>query len=312
MTTAAELKRRWYEPENIRLRSAVLRWLRGVDPRPSELGEIDGRVDLRGIPLAGSPVPFGDSNDPGSGVVWESLDLRRAHLDGLHFFGARIENCLLDSASAMGFRLWGSDVIDCSLRRTHFGARATLGTGEWLGRRNVWRRVSFEGATLPQASFYDCTLEACSFEKNGSRIVLEGCEVHDCTFRGEFEALLIDSRRGEESPVEPRAFSADFSRATFNDSHIVGYVLDRTRLPEQDDLIVIKNYPPVIDRAIAWLTQRAGSEADDAARQVLDMYARPQGVDQTDVCFDPRGLEPAVGEAVRQSLAHATLPSIDT
>jgi uncharacterized protein YjbI with pentapeptide repeats len=268
-------------------------------------------VDLRGIPLAGSPAGFGDKDDPGSGVVWESLDLRRAHLDGMHFFGARIENCLLDSANAMDFRLWGSEVVDCSLRRTHFGTRATFGTDEWMGRRNVWRRVAFEGATLSEASFYGCTLEACSFENNGRRMVLEGCEVLDCSFRGEFEALLIEAGR-EGSPVDPRAFSADFSRATFHDSHIVGYVLDRTRLPEQDDLIVIKNFPPVVDRALDWLAQHAGSDADDMARQVLGVYARPRGVDQTDLCLDLRGIEPTIGDAVRRSLAHATLPSIDT
>lgn len=302
MTTAADLKRRWYEPENAGLRMAVLGWLREGGRRPAGLREIDGRVDLRGIPLTASPVTFGDKDDPGSGVRWEGLDLRLAQVDGLRFFAARIENCLFESASVMDLRPWGSEVVECSFRRAKvYGA---LGTGEWLGLRNVWRRVAFEGAKLSECAFTGCALHECSFEKNGRRLVLEDCEVVDCAFRGDFESLIITGR-GHRSPVDDGAFSADFSQATFTDSHIVGYSLDRTRLPDQHDLIVIRGSQPVLVGAVQWLAEHATSEAEDTARSILERWTNPSGSDQTDLCFDLRGVDPAIGEAVRRSLAVA-------
>lgn len=303
MATAAELKRRWYEPENGRLRIAVLGWLRDGGPKPAELGEIDGRVDLRGIPLTASPVTFGDQHDPSAGVAWKSLDLRRAQVDGLRFFAARIENCLFDSASLMDLRLWGSEVVDCSFRRANvYGA---LGTGEWLGRRNIWRRVDFASASLKEQSFSGCVLDECNFEKNGRRLVLEGCEVIDCTFRGEFDALLISASERGSSVDLPLTFRADFTHATFNDSSIRGYRLDRTRLPEQDDLIVVRNYPPLVDRAVGWLGDHASGEAENVALDILEMWNEPRGLDGTDLCFDLRGVEPAIGDAIRRSLDYA-------
>jgi len=278
----------------------VLNWLHGRGSKPTELGEIDGRVDLRGIPLTSSPVIFGDKNDPRAGVTWSGLDLRRAQVDGLRFFAGRIENCLMDSASLRDLRLWGSEVNESSIRRaTVYGA---LGTGEWLGRRNVWRQVAFDGAKLKDSAFSGCVLERCSFGNNGKRLVLEDCEVIDCTFRGEFTALLI-SGRGHRWPIDPQAFSADFSQATFTDSHVVGYALDRSRLPDQQDLILVRDYPNVIGRAVQWLADHTLGSAENSARDLLAMWTAPPGMDHTDLCFDLRGIDTSIAQAVRNALA---------
>jgi len=179
-----------------------------------------------------------------------------------------------------------------------------LGNGEWSGRRNIWRRVAFEGAKLRESAFIGCVLDQCSFEKNGRRLRIEDSEVIDCTFRGDFESLLIDGR-GYRWAVDPRAFSADFSRATFTDSHIVGYSLDRVRLPNQSDLIVIHSYQPVLQKAVHWLAEHATSEAEGTARDILEMWIKPPGSDLADTCFDLRGIDPAIGEGVRRALSHA-------
>jgi uncharacterized protein YjbI with pentapeptide repeats len=305
VTTAADLKRRWYERENARLRMAVMVWLRGDGPKPDALGEIDGRVDLRGIPLTASPATFGDSEQPGSGVRWESLDLRRAQVDGLRFFGAHIADCLFDSASLLDLRLWGTEVVDCSFRRADLPS-AALGTGEWCGRRNVWRRVAFDGANLRESFFTGCVLEACTFERNGYRLLIEDCEVVDCTFRGEWDSLLI-AGHGHRYPVSPSGFSVDFSQATFNDSSITGYQLGRTKLPDQDDLIIIPAYPPVLRRAVDWLNTHATSDAENRARAMLQRRVEAPGADDSDLCFDLPGINDcALEDALRTALEHAT------
>lgn len=303
VTSAAELKRRWYEPENAGLRMAVLEWLRGHGRKPGGLAEVDGRVDLRGIPLTASPVTFGGKDDPAAGVRWSSLDLRRAQLDGLRFFAARVENCLFDSANLMDLRLWGTEVVDCSFR--HAEMSGGLGSGEWSGRRNIWRRVVFEGTKLGGSGFTGCVLEECRFEKNDRRLLIEDSEVIACTFRGHFDSLLVD-RRGYRWAVDPRAFSADFSAATFTDSHIVGYSLDQVQLPKQPELIVIPRYQPVLQKAVLWLSEHATNEAEGTARDILEMWIEPPGSDLADLCFDLRGIDPAVGEGVRLALSHAT------
>lgn len=296
MATAADLRRRWYEPERAGLHVAVRAWLMGGAPKPSGLGEIDNRVDLRGIPLLSTPVVIGDASEPASGVLWESLDFRRASGAEFSFYGARIENCLFDSATLTDLRLHGTEFVDCSFRRADLRKWGGF-AGAWHGRRNTWRRTDFGHAKLRNMTFENCVLDGCHFEQNGKRIVFEGCEILDCTFRGEWHSLLIESR-GQASRD---AFSADLSEASLTDSHILGYSLDHARLPEQAGLVVIRGYPPIARRAIAQLTNDTTNDAERTARAILS--ARLHGLaDDSDACYDLRGLTPEVQETIRTAL----------
>ena len=98
MVTAAELKRRWSEPDRLRQVRDVRSWLTGQRARPDGLDAVDGRADLRGIPLTATPATIGDKDDPSGGVAWDSLDLSGAQLDQLRVFGGRITDCVFDSA----------------------------------------------------------------------------------------------------------------------------------------------------------------------------------------------------------------------
>lgn len=57
--------------------------------------------------------------------------------------------------------------------------------------------------------------------------------------------------------------------------------------------------------AVQWLEEHATSKTEDTARGILEMWTNPSDSDQTDLCFDLRGVDPAIGEAVRRSLAVA-------
>ncbi|WP_375504176.1 pentapeptide repeat-containing protein [uncultured Jatrophihabitans sp.] len=301
--TAAELKRRWNDPEAMRLVRAVRSWLTGQAARPAGLGEVEGRVDLRGIPLTASPVMLGDKDDPSAGVVWESLDLSGAQVESLRFFGSRISDCRFDGASVLGLRLWGTEVSDCSFRRADLRSRA-LGTPEWRGLPTVWRRVAFDRAQLRESEFTGSVLEACTFEKTSKLLQLQDCEVIDCTFRGKLDTLLIDGR-GLSQPVSPSAFSADFREAVFSDSSITGYVLDRVLLPEQADLVVVRRYPEAFRVAAARLSERAGTEVERRVVAFLEGWAQPPGAEESDCCFDLGPLEGAENAGFNEALERA-------
>ncbi|WP_157683123.1 pentapeptide repeat-containing protein [Microlunatus soli] len=232
---------------------------------------------------------------------WQSLDLRRAQIDAARFFGSEIENCLFDSASLLDWRLWGTEVTDCSFRRADLRGSGGLGTGEWLGRRNVWRRVAFDRANLVDSSLTGCVLIDCSFDAPSRSLKFQDSEVVDCTFRGPAREMIIDGR-GHRYPVSPSAFSADFSQAEFTDVSITGYVLDRVKLPDQAGLFVARHYPAVYRRAAAWLSSQPNDASAQGALAYLEYALKAPGAEDSDACFDLRGFdEPELEATMRRA-----------
>ena len=304
MATAAELKRRWDGLDAARLVREVRTWLLGQGPRPGGLAEVDGRVDLRGIALSATPATVGDPQDPRAGVTWEGLDLSGAQVEELRFFGGRIRGCRFDGASLTGLRMFGSTVEDSSFVRADLRSRA-LGGGDWNGLRTAWRRVAFDRANLRESVFLGCLLEDCTFEKTTKLLQITDAEVRGCTFTGLLTSLLV-SGQGHQLPVDPRSFSADLSGAVLKDSKIEGYSLDATRLPDQDDLLVVRRYPPVMKVAASYLQLSDDSPAGRAAGAVLGQWFKAPGRDDSDVCFDLGGFgDDAVAAAVRRAVAYA-------
>ena len=302
--TSTALRRRWEEPAVAALVRDVRAWLLRRGPRPSGLKEVDGRVDLRGIPLAAGPTALGDPQDPRGGVTWEGLDLSGARLEELRFFGGRLVGCRFDGASLTGLRMFGSTVEDSSFRRAHLRSRA-LGGGEWQGLRTAWRRVAFDRADLRESVFLGCLLEDCTFEQTSRLLQITDCEVTRCRFSGVLTSLLV-SGQGHRVPVDPQAFSADLGAATLKDSKLEGYSLDETTLPDQADLLVVRHYPPVMAAAVAHLQLSDDSPAGRGAARVLGQWFRAPGREDSDVCFDLGGFgDDAIAEAVRRAVTYA-------
>lgn len=301
---AAALRRRWDGPAAAGLVRAVRTWLTGQGPRPAGLGTVEGRTDLRGIPLTTTPTTVGDPDDPARGVTWEGLDLSSARLEELRFFAGTVRDCRFDGASLVGLKLWGSEVVDCSFQRADLRSRG-LGTGEWHGRRDVWRRVAFDRADLRESVFVGCVLDACTFERTSSLLQVVDAEVSGCTFVGELTSLLV-SGQGHRFPVSPTAFSADLGRAVLRGSKIEGYALDRVRLPEQEDLLVVRRYPTVVRAATAHLRDAGATDAERRAGALLARWFAAPGSEDSDVCFDLGGFADAgLAEAVRRAVAWA-------
>lgn len=149
------------------------------------LGAVDGRVDLRGI---GPPAFPWTAKDPlpllrSAGL--RGLDLTNARLPNFRLIDCRIEDCVLDGAELEDWRLWGTEVRECSFRQ------ATLDAGMGGDRRgaNTWERVDFSGGDLRGSShtheeYRDCDFFGARLKRvdfNGSRHV-----------RSRFSGLLFD------------------------------------------------------------------------------------------------------------------------
>ncbi len=289
MITAAQLRRRWSQPDRLRLVRETRAWLAGQGQRPGGLDEHRGRTDLRGIPLTASPATIGDKDDPSAGVVWDSLDLSGAQLEQLRVFAGTITNCVFDGAGLAGLRLWGSAIADSTFRRADLRGGA-LGTAVWHGRRNTWRNVVFDRANLREATFTAAILDTCSFEKTSKQLHLVDCDVRACHFRGELNSLVIDGR-GHRHRVDPSAFFADFSQAVFRNCSIIGYHLDNVVLPAQDDLVVLRRYPGLLRAARDWLLRPDATELERRTAGILDYPLKAPGTEDSDYCFDLNGFD---------------------
>ena len=304
MVTAVDLKHRWSEPDRLRLVREVRTWLTGHGPQPAGLEEHNGRTDLRGIPLFATPVSVGDKDDPAAGATWNSLDLSGAQLEHLRFFAGCISNCVFDNASLFGMRLWGTEITDSSFRRADLRSSA-LGTGEWHGHRDTWRRVDFSRANLREVTFTAAILDRCTFEKTSKGLRFIDSEIHNCTFRGQLSELVI-AGRGHQYPVDPSAISADFRNADLRDFSITGYHVDKVLFPPQDDLVVVHHYPQVFREAAAWLRRPSATEAESRTAGIFDYALKAPGGEDTDYVSALNGYgNPVTAAVVGRALATA-------
>ena len=299
--SASELKHRWSEPDRLRLVRDIRTWLTGQGPQPDGLEKHQGRTDLRGIPLTATPATIGDKDNPAAGITWDSLDLTGSQLEQLRFFAGTITNCVFDTANLNGLRLWGTRVTDSTFRRTDL-RNSALGTGEWHGLRNTWQHVTFDRANLREVSFIAATLNHCTFEKTTKGLQLIDCEIFDCVFTGELGTLGI-AGRGHRFPVDPSSISADFRQATLGEFYIEGYHTGNVSLPQQDDLVVVHDYPSAFRTAAAWLRRPDATEIEQRTAGIFDYRLKAPGGEDTDYVTALNGYgDPEIVAAVTQAL----------
>jgi hypothetical protein len=84
----------------------------------------------------------------------------------------------------------------------------------------------------------------------------------NCVFEGELRDVLFYRRgfEGETFPANEMA-NVDFSRAKLHDVGFRGLTMDRVKLPEDADHIVIRNVPSTLDKLIAALKPQGDSLA---------------------------------------------------
>ncbi len=232
----------------------------------------DGRVDLRWLRLP-EPSVMRKYQMAGSSVTeikpaavfrrinWQNLDLTGSELNGIRFFDSKIRNCLFEECQLQDLRLWSTVIADSSFRGANL-RNAALG-GVQDGKRNIYSRVDFSEADLRDTAYQAACFERCVF-RNAKlvKVDFQTSTFTDCRFEGELRDVLFYRRgfNGEAFPPNEMV-NVDFSRAKLRDVGFRGLTLDRVRLPQDAEHIVIKNFASALDKAVDVLKHQEDSTA---------------------------------------------------
>lgn len=299
MTTTTEQRAvtRWSAPGGEELRDEVVgRLLRGESLRGLDLGERDGRIDLRGLRI---PPPERLKTYSKHGWVVEEvgglvvfrnvhlvdLDFSGSNLESMRLFGVTITNCRFDDARCQDWRLWASTVERCSFVGADL-RKAVLGS--WYeNRENVWCHVNFSRANLRRIVSTAATFEDCDFaDAQLVKVDFQSSSFVRCKFAGLVREVIFYDHGYKTGKAEPnRMVDVDFSEAELRMVEFRRLDLDRVTFPTAVSHLVVTNYRCVLDRALAVL---AGEDSPRARRlrAVLELRQRWAGAHQVAGVFN--------------------------
>ncbi len=261
--TKKDLVGRWKTSEGERLMQEVLgRLLAHESLSDMGLGEIDGRVDLRGI-AAPAPVPLDTHEKKKGWLVQElgglvkfegaaltNLDFSGGRLEGLRFYNTTIANCRFDEARCQDWRLWAMDVTDTSFVGADL-RKAVLGAW-YKGRGDVYRRVNFSRANLrsivcPAATFVDCDFGDAQLAK----VDFQSSSFIRCRFAGLLREVTFYDHGFNTGKPDPNPMEdVDFTEAELRMVEFRRLNLDRVKFPQSIDHLIVHHYRCVLERAI--------------------------------------------------------------
>jgi hypothetical protein len=234
-----------------------------------ELGSVEGRADLRGLVV---PAPRVASRQEIAGwfvegledypelgrVRLQALDLSGALITGLRLLGATVSDCRFDGATLRDLRAWETTIEDSSFAGADL-RDSSLGGWPDPGEPNRFERVDFSGADLrgvecQAACFSDCDFSGARLEK----IEFGASNFVSCRFAGELREVLFYERIAHEPRARNEMRDVDFSQAELRWVEFRGLALDRVRLPESPDHLLVRHYPCAVRRALAELDPDAG------------------------------------------------------
>lgn len=294
----SRLRKRWEIPEGQgRAEEAIARLLSGRALAGLGLGEVDGRVDLRGLSV---PIPrrlrrfevagwFAEERGglvQLQGVRLERLDFSGAQLQSLRFQDSEIVDCLFDGANCRDWRLWGTEVSGCGFRKADLREAAV---GTWQeGRRNAWRRVDFSGADFRVAASWMAIYEDCDFSgAKLAKVKFEQCTLTRCRFAGELRDVVFDGRGLTDRQAPPPMDKVDFSGATFRQVEFMGFDLDGAALPDNRDIRLLRRARCVARRGVEMLDGDDRIEAR-MLRAMFENQLRGPGTDHEARVFNRR------------------------
>jgi uncharacterized protein YjbI with pentapeptide repeats len=246
----------------------------GKPLKPLGVGEHDGRIDLRGLPAA--PTPIGSRTKAGrfnvqsvrgrvsiTGVRLAALDLSGALLDGWRLRDTQIRDCRFDAATCRQWVLWDSLVEDATFDSADL-RDSSLGTAPYS--YNVrWSRVSYRGADLRSAHASCGTFDGCSFDNaRFGDTDFRQCTFTKCHFEGPMVGVRFDGRDLSPDYPAPPDMEADFSGAYFSNVEFDGFALANITLPRDDELTLT----PRAACVARWVIDHIGEGQDVPSRQL--------------------------------------------
>jgi uncharacterized protein YjbI with pentapeptide repeats len=260
-----DLKARWQTTEGRSLAREVLLRLTGNRSMDDlQLGEHDGRVDLRGL-VVDSSLNVGamasnrrvnyETVDP---LVFRrsrlvDLDLSSAVLPSARFFSSTLINCRLDRALCRDWRMWATDVSES----TFVGAdlrQAVLGA--WYENRgNVFRGVDFSAANMRSIVCSAATFIDCNFgDARIAKVDFQSSSFQRCRFTGVLREVIFYDHGFRTGKLDPNSMEdVDFAAAELRMVEFRRLNLDRVMFPSSPDHIVVRHYRCVLRHAIGEL-----------------------------------------------------------
>jgi uncharacterized protein YjbI with pentapeptide repeats len=212
---------RWRRPDATALVGEIAgRLIAGSALDDLPLDRVDGRLDLRGLPMPIARIPYGTWRD----VTVHDVDLSHAWLNNASFHAVTFSNCKLDRADCSHASWWGCHIERCSFVRANLN-NAVLGGDDGV---TTWRDVSFVSADLRHAGGRHALFDSCRFDDarlTGARLT---SALRNCHFSGRLRTLRIEGSENDGGrPLE----DTDLTEADLTEANFVRVDLRLARLP---------------------------------------------------------------------------------
>jgi uncharacterized protein YjbI with pentapeptide repeats len=270
------------------------------------LSKIDGRLDARNLQIAPpyvtktmtTPrwnVTFLGGITTIQGADWRSIDFSGSRMPNLRLIDCHIEDCAFDKCRMQDLRAWGTEFSGVTFRSADLRHASLGGVNE--GKRNSFRNVDFTKTDLRGAGFTAAIFLGCKFiHTKLDKIDFQSSSFEDCVFEGELrEVQFYRTGFGAEEYPPNKMTRVDFRKAKLRWSEFRGLDLDDVFFPEDDDHIIVTNFPETLDRLLAYFRGRA----DLGSRKLFGSFEMDQkwlGSRQKVGVFNKRDLIEMAGE----------------
>ena len=149
--------------------------------------------------------------------------------------------------------------MNVSFRSTDLRGALLGGTSDGDSRRNRFHNVDFTAADMRGTMFRATEFVRCKF--NRAKLVkvdFQSSAFIDCSFEGELREVIFCRRGFDCERFPPNEMKqVDLRRTTLRGSEFRGLDLDEVLFPQDEDHIVVGDYPQTLDRLLAYFGGRS-------------------------------------------------------
>jgi uncharacterized protein YjbI with pentapeptide repeats len=238
---------RWFTVSHADIEQIRTDLLAGRTIRADVFGEVNGRADLRGLPLTRLKLARVTAGDD---TAWDGLDLSGADLYEMNWRELTIRDCVLDDADVDNLRCWGVTVTGTSLRRARLSAGQLGASPEFWAKPSRWEDVDLRQADL-RGSHADAVFTKVDF-RNAKLTGMDFrySDLVDCVFAGVVKEVTFGGT--QQRPPNWQLSGVDFTEAKPRAVAFTGVNLGQPdvdiRLPEDADHWLIPDWPGFLKR----------------------------------------------------------------
>jgi uncharacterized protein YjbI with pentapeptide repeats len=189
---------------------------------------------------------------------WQSIDFSGSMLPGLRVIDCQIRNCVFDRCRMSDLRVWSTDFVDVSFRSADLRGAVLGGTSVEDSRRNRFHDVDFTAADMRGTMYRAAEFVRCKFNRAKlTKVEFQSSTFTDCSFEGELRGVIFSHKGFDCERFPPNEMKrVDLRQATLRRNEFRGLDPDDVLFPEDEDHIVIDDYPQSLDRLLAYFGGR--------------------------------------------------------